>query len=367
MIDVHCHLFTFDSVPEGYFSKVFLKRGHLNKIIPILEKIVPWSKNDRFSQLALFFKTGSLNSEQIFKRLDQYYPENSIFVPLMIDFEIGVEGPVRISFQEQLDQLLELKKKFPNRLYPFLAVDPRRENILQIVKENIDKQKKFLGIKLHPQLGYLPTHPVLMELFEYCEKRNIPITTHCAPFSPSSTMKTINIEGETHNGKKFKSINTAMKFKTSNEICEYFCNPVNWSPVLETFPSLRLNFAHFGGMEFMKFMKGKTGTWTDKIINFMAKYRNVYTDISYIVFYRRVYPMIKKMIHSSIGHKILFGTDKYIVLLEAHINQILNSCYVEFSPEELHAITVINPENFLTLSNTHQHDAEIPHKQLAKV
>lgn len=59
------------------------------------------------------------------------------------------------------------------------------DNIHDFLKD-IGTNKDFHGVKLYPSLGFLPSHPNLIPIYEYCVANNIPITVHAAP----ATLKT---------------------------------------------------------------------------------------------------------------------------------------------------------------------------------
>jgi len=53
---------------------------------------------------------------------------------------------------------------------------------MKLIEMKVNKGKGiFKGIKIYPPLGYLPTHPNLAPVFDYCVQYDIPITLHCSP------------------------------------------------------------------------------------------------------------------------------------------------------------------------------------------
>lgn len=135
----------------------------------------------------------------IFNDLQQQYPQGSKFVILPMDMEHMDAGPVVVSYPEQMEEVLRLKSKNKDTVYPFIFVDPRRI-------EQQDPNKPFLkinttdpynlildpclvaeyfdggctGIKIYPALGYYVFAKELLPLWLYCVQNNIPITTHCS-------------------------------------------------------------------------------------------------------------------------------------------------------------------------------------------
>ena len=79
------------------------------------------------------------------------------------------------------------------------------------------------------------------------------------------------------------------------------------------FEKLRLNLAHFGGVERVD--------WRDKVADLVLKYENVYTDISYQGVDQNIYGKLKLFFdrydaatRSRLLRKIIFGSDFMINL-----------------------------------------------------
>jgi len=183
----------------------------------------------------------------------------------------------------------------------------------------------FAGIKLYPQLGFDP-YPDAPEEFEkvknlylYCIKKRIPITTHCS--------------------------DGGYKVAENNHLT----SPLGkWKKVLEQkeFEELTLNFAHFGSQ------KGKQTEWRNAIIELTKKYPNVYTDISCNDMTDEYYNNLGKLFNSAnpqLHKKVLFGSDFSINLLVTEAYSY-NHYLETFSDAELPYKTELcelNPERFL--------------------
>jgi predicted TIM-barrel fold metal-dependent hydrolase len=147
-------------------------------------------------------------------------------------------------FRDEMNDLIDLVKKRPEDLYPFFAVDPRREGVIEAVLNGdlVSKTGPFYGVKLYPRLGYHPNCVDLNPLYHFCSKNDIPITTHCSPGG----------------------------FPTEDWQYKDLGNPENFRNVLQKYPTLRIDFAHFGNPD---------DTWRKTIVDLM-QYPNVYTDLS---------------------------------------------------------------------------------------
>lgn len=348
MIDVHTHVFDFNTIP--FTKNSFVTPERIRILSGWLQKLSAPGNTGALSQWARFLRIGHKKPGEIFRYMADFYPDKTQFVVLMWDFSYGMPGRAATGFNEQLQQIIALKEAFPDTVIPFLAVDPRRKKIEELVTDMVGKDKHFTGLKLCPQMGFLPGDPVLMRIFARCEAEKIPVTTHCSLYTPAARPGKIRVRGlDYHNGNVIKA-DTLKRFYHFNQYCAYFTAPEKWIPVLEQFPGLYVNIAHFGGSDaFMQYIKGKKNTWADTIIRLMSKYENVYTDISNINAIKKIYPALKKILQSNVGCKILFGSDSYHVLLKGKLDKILGYCKTELTPDEVRKITVDNPKAFLNI------------------
>jgi len=115
-----------------------------------------------------------------------------------------------------------------------------------------DYSDVFAGIKLYPQLGFdpYPTSAVELEkvnfLYQFCIDRRIPITAHCSDGG----------------------------FKIGDS--DILTSPLGkWKKVLEKYPLLTLNFAHFGAEA-----KSDKRLWRNAIVDLINDKNNLYADIS---------------------------------------------------------------------------------------
>ena len=187
-----------------------------------------------------------------------------------------------------------------------------------------DYQYAFAGIKVYPQLGFDPFPDDTDErdkvnyLYQYCIDRRIPITTHCS--------------------------DSGYKPEDNNHLT----TPMpagKWANVLNAFPELTLNFAHFGSQG-----NGKK-QWRDAIIELTNKYDRVYTDISCksATYYKELADLLTA--NPRLQERVLYGSDFSINLLVSDTN-----CYSENIDAFLHAplkpsdkisLCERNPERFL--------------------
>lgn len=164
-----------------------------------------------------------------------------------------------VGFEFAIAKLKELKVAYPDRVFPFLAIEPRREGFVEHVLEGNLLSKSdgpFVGCKLYPRAGYHPDIPELDPLYSYCEELDVPVTTHCsrAGFPPAAL---------------------TWRWKLTD-----LGAPENYAAILERHPKLRLNLAHFGG-------GGEDRTWANSVASLMATHgtgvpneSRVFSDLS---------------------------------------------------------------------------------------
>lgn len=188
------------------------------------------------------------------------------------NFEKKPEKEVEIfdnaNYEQQIADLEFLSEKY-TIIKPFFSIDPRREykggiNLLSLLKEKAGSQNaKFSGVKIYAPAGFSPTDPVLMGtesqqgIYSYCQDNKIPITVHNsnAGFACLSTILMVRGHVNLNNAvveikKPITFENKFFSLKASEAIAErarILNHPKLWKLVLQKFPNLKINFAHFGG------------------------------------------------------------------------------------------------------------------------
>lgn len=132
--------------------------------------------------------------------------------------------------------------------------------------------------------------------------------------------------------------------------------PDKWKRVLEHYPELILNLAHFG-KENKKWWLFPVEGWTRKIIKLIAKYDHLYTDFSFNGLDEDYYRDLRRYIdrnpaelREKLKRRILFGTDFMINLTGAESYNEYLRIFSEspyFSSEEKHLFCTVNAERFL--------------------
>lgn len=186
------------------------------------------------------------------------------------------------NFEQQITDLEYLSDKFET-IKPFFSIDPRREykdgvNLLALLKEKVGgKNAKFSGVKIYAPAGFSPTDPVLMGtdeqtgIYAWCEANKIPVTVHNsnAGFACLSTILLVRGHVNLNNAllevnKRITFENKFFSLKATEAIAErarILNHPKLWELVLQKYPNLKINFAHFGGsgqiMEYVNYTIGR--------------------------------------------------------------------------------------------------------------
>lgn len=349
----HIHTFTNQYVPR-HFLKMFLGpvlgvllsellrwRPLARALIPILKRAMRGPNRDAFDRYAHFMGTGMQPSQRdIFKEIEDQYPEGTRFVVLAVDMTYMKLGRLEKTIDQQHESLLRLSKSKEGRnIIPFYAVDPRHEDILQKVKTNLG-EGKFRGIKIYPNMGYPPYDECLMQVYRVCAERNVPVIAHCTP-----------------SGVYRYGVDEAERRRLSR--------PENYKKIYEDkkLKDLRICLAHFGGAEeWEKHIKsrdeGPNAAWVWQIAEMMRSgdYPNLYTDISYTSFtprqrglYIDLYDYLKVLLQDErIRTHVLFGSDYYMVEREAMTEKEVSIALRSRLGEDLYfQIAYHNPRKFL--------------------
>jgi|GEM_PF-1115017 len=305
------------------------------------------------------------------------------------------------NFEKQLKQLKKLKRDHDGIVYPFLSVDPRKKDILDIVKNEVGEGKDFIGIKLYAPLGYSPTDPLLYGtsdtyqpyedcLYNYCIINDIPITAHNSDSGFATFTNSVKIHGHIYNEKinsveyvdrivRFNNKVDIRKFKFEKgwieERASVLNHPKIWLRVMRKFNKLRLNLAHFGGAQqiahFIDFKEGGSPdynkySWAETIFSMLKRsdFINFYTDLSC---FKEVtsknnkedeqlitLKMFKENIfdpNSDIQGKILYGSDYYLnMIFMDSFNEYLNNFKNGFK-DKFETISKHNCRSFLNLDS----------------
>lgn len=203
------------------------------------------------------------------------------------------------------------------------------------IESDFDYTYIFGGVKVYPPLGfnawpeeeefedkgkYKEELEKVMFLYEQCIEKKLPMITHC---SDDGFKTTQNAEELTDPGNK-------------------------WRRVLDAYPGLKINFAHYGSQ------RGKAKEWEKIITDYIIKDNsNVYTDFSFSAKNDEFYKDLDSFISlgkdpAKLKDRILFGTDYMINLIflnsyNEYLRYFINTEHISYKKK----LCSENPERFL--------------------
>jgi len=302
----HIHIFSAQCAPKR-FLEVGLPRV-LDPVSGVLKSFLETrvgrgimgtfsrAKSPALKVLARYGSFASIGTkatqQMVFENILPHYPPATRFVVLTLNMDYMGAGDSELKFQGQIDEVVTLRRKYPDAVLPFLSVDPRAGSAAEVeafvrryVGVDGEGTKPFVGIKLYPALGYFPYDARLRGMYRFCEEAGIPIMTHCTPSGSfflgklTAGMGTPETIGGAPSHSFGKNDNTAE--------CDAFLQPGHWAYVLKEFPKLKVCFAHMGGWSEMWPDAARTKElgdapgWYGQVLHLMAAYPNIYTDVSY--------------------------------------------------------------------------------------
>jgi predicted TIM-barrel fold metal-dependent hydrolase len=314
--------------------------------------------------------------------LAETYPSVSLFVPSLVDYDAWSDdrAPTPLATQilvQELISRLSLRGRIGRpgaRFHPFVAFDPRREvearstaapstpaapsttaappgpissgsTAMEMVRYAIESAG-FLGVKVYPAVGFAPFDNVrlrprealsaqidaaLRAFYAYCEKEEVPITTHASAANEYAL-----------------GLHTLVA-------------PERWRPALASYPTMRLNFGHFGqdfGIDPRLGVRG-ADAWIRQAAALIEWYPNVYADLSnsavaYDAAYAARFAVYLKEIVAAfpkVKKRLMYGSDWWLARLEPGSSSCLEAMRkllsAHFRPEEVADIMGRNALRFL--------------------
>jgi len=268
--------------------------------------------------------------------------EQVITTALMMDLKPGWGAPIEKSAHEQIDELKQLSIDYP--VLPFLFCDPRRakrddneptaenpyykENLYSLFDHAFSGPNPFFGVKIYPCLGYDPSDYRLWPIYELCEKYSIPVLSHHGGDRIAVHFK----RREDKEYEYFKGDQLDILYpKNRKDLSVMLNDPARWRLVLEKFPKLKLNIAHFGGDAAWSEIPpkkqhertGRNQKRKETILQLMRDFPHVYADFSYNIVEPEQTQRLKTLLlaEKEIRSRTLFGTDYWVVGIEGDLQQ----------------------------------------------
>ncbi len=355
--DVHTHIINRDYIPDKFFEiriPYLVNTDFLEYVDEIFTQLEDIPEGEDLLHYAMFIDFATKHSiDNIAQYLINNSPKNTIFVVIALDLYQSIEGKVKKGYLQQLEDIARIRDKYPDVILPFFEVNPTNPDIDTII-EKAFLEYGFYGIKIYPSLGYMPSHPKLMQLYELCEEWNVPVITHCATHNLHTTRNFIPLEYYTidEDGKpSYRSHKKMFLFR--NQYVNFFNRPQNWEVVLKNFPRLRLDFSHLGGEDDWDGRQRTDRNWSFRIFDFMERYENVYADIAYTFHLDTFVELLTTNLFRNklLKERLLFGTDFYMIMEKGKYKNLRSKFVLSVGSEVMDAISVHNPLHFLGLDS----------------
>lgn len=286
--------FADDNDQDEKANKRYKKR--IKRILWLITKLMPLVK----AMAKKKFKNDELQKsiEKVHADIKEFH--RSIEKKSAKEMEIFDDG----NYEQQVAELEYLAEKNSN-IRPFFSVDPRREytgqaNMLALLDDKLlSPDARFAGIKLYTPAGFSPTDPILMGtpkqkgVYEFCIENKIPVTVHNSNTGFACFSKFLRVCGDVYHHNLVLSVDEVVRFhydffslkaaEAIKERARYLNHPRLWEKVLQKYPTLTINFAHFGG--------------SSEIMDYI-NYKIIDTNIETVIFEDRIQ-------HISVGQKTI--------------------------------------------------------------
>ncbi|MFW0735665.1 amidohydrolase family protein [Flavobacterium sp. T12S277] len=368
--NAHTHIFTMNNAPQNFldlYLPPFLAKGvdnFTNTDLGAWTIRLLASKNKGMAKrYATFLQIGkSKYQTDIFEDLMSRYPNETFqFVTLCQNLEYLSVGRSVSGFEGQIEEIIDIKRKYPANILPFFGLDPRWKSSGDEIQKTVERYFEtqievggtyiypFQGLKMYPSTGHYAFDVKLKKTMEWAADNGVPVMTHTYylggiyNYSREYITRNLNpVDPYTGNvygipkfieekGGFFGNVFNGQTRRSCRSSCSYFLEPHSYESMLNKIKNLKICFAHFGGVDQIKASSGDNKeseqvnpygvlrkNWFNQIQNLMTQYPNVYTDISYDVaecldkknsdLYKVFFEEAKK----SYGKQILFGTDYFM-------------------------------------------------------
>lgn len=325
IVDNHAHLVIYE--PDGYPNKIIHSIAD-NKVgffilKTALKTVIPWSNKDRLDKLVNFIESNKdkdwKDKFNNWRKEGQWSGRTQLNVLTVNMAHMGCGIPKK-TFGEACEELERLRQDYPENINPYFHYDCRSGNAYTLFNHYV-VEGYWGGMKSYSSMGTFPYDQRYWQAYSDLQEANKPIIAHCTYSNPIHFLgpeKELKILlGDKYDPKASRKEN-----------CDKFTNPLNWIPVLEAFPKLRICLAHFGGQEQWREWyenPDNLNNLVNIILEMMRKYPNLWVDISFTLNDKKLWPVFYKLFnydeYKFIRDRILFGTDWDMTKSEVNLKQ----------------------------------------------
>jgi predicted TIM-barrel fold metal-dependent hydrolase len=376
--NVHSHVFTMNNAPDNFLS-LFMSDGMADLVDTITNTkagsaTVEWLLNrlggDLGRRYASFLGIGKSRDQlEVFEILRKQYDDAAMrFIVLSMFMEECGAGMSLSGYEGQIEQLLTIKKQYPDHMLIFLGLDPRWKGggarLRRWVEDYFERRVTvngirsvypFVGLKLYPSTGFYAFDERLKETFEWAADNGVPVLSHCnymgGIFNNVTSYLKANLDCfDPYTGKMYSAqvpnrpsyINASASFwqrimgtantKSNMRSCSYFLEPESYRTMVDYFSKkgkpLKICLAHFGGSNQITVSNGSKHqndkeelnpygvlrkNWYQQILALMRQYPNIYSDVSYAIYDKAVFEDVFTVLNEAgVGDRIMFGTDFFL-------------------------------------------------------
>ncbi len=168
IIDVHRHLIVKGTVQGHYI------RGAQKSFVMMYNKTHKTNYSPREFTDEVIRPWIDPTADNIIEEMDAAGVDKTVIFPVDYGLLFG-EAPIHAFDQNTLYN--KVAQRHPDRLIPFMAIDPRRPGALQHC-EKMYHEMGAKGFKLHAGVGYMPDDPCCYWVYEKASEWGIPIMCH---------------------------------------------------------------------------------------------------------------------------------------------------------------------------------------------
>ena len=230
--------------------------------------LAPWLEMAEFMDMTRDkeenFPTSEVRPESLVEYMDRAKVDRSVVLPL----DFGTVEAARTSVEEYNDWVFESADRYPDKLIPFMGIDPTRPEAIRLMRKYHSKFEAR-GIKIYPPNGFYPYEERLRPFWDEVKDMGLLVVTHAgASWGP---------------------------------LDEERSRPIHLRPVLERYPDVKIIVAHLGG-------KYRADTYA-----MAPHYDNMYTDCSALQGWLPGEPgVVIERLKEAFSHmdgRLIFGTD----------------------------------------------------------
>lgn len=230
--------------------------------------LAPWLEMAEFMDMTRDkeenFPTSEVRPESLIEYMDRAKVDRSVVLPL----DFGTVEAARTSVEEYNDWVFQSADRYPDKLIPFMGIDPTRPEAIRLMRKYHSKFEAR-GIKIYPPNGFYPYEERLRPFWDEVKDMGLLVVTHAgASWGPLDEEKS---------------------------------RPIHLRPVLERYPDVKIIVAHLGG-------KYRADTYA-----MAPHYDNMYTDCSALQGWLPGEPgVVIERLKEAFSHmdgRLIFGTD----------------------------------------------------------